>query len=71
MMHTEIHKCRRCKNVVEIVIATKNVSRVKFISWLECEVCEHVAKVHWTSNRHFDIDQNQLKLSLNDDTEEV
>ena len=62
MMHHENHTCKRCKQELGLAITTKSVSATKFVAWLECDNCEHITKVVWSSNPNIGKDPNQTSM---------
>ncbi len=62
MMHHENHTCKRCKKELGVALTTTNASRAKMVVWLECDNCEHVTEITWTSNSRFGEDPNQVPL---------
>lgn len=62
-MHTEMQKCRRCKNIIGVAVTTKSAQRIKFIAWTECDICSHTNHMVWSSGiEEFFVDPNQLLL---------
>ncbi len=62
MMHHENHTCSRCKQELGLAITIKSAGAIKFVAWLECDNCEHITKVEWSSNPYFDKDPNQTSM---------
>lgn len=62
MMHHENINCERCKKPLGLALTTTMASSVKVVVWLECENCDHVTRIVWTSNNNFGQDPNQLEM---------
>ncbi len=62
MMHHENINCGRCKKQLGIAVTTTMASSAKMVAWLECDNCEHLNKVEWSSNPNMGTDLSQMNL---------